>query len=55
MNIQFIGYQEDEFTGESWPLFNVLIKGHVLYGSTVSLETLESYDLKPESYPEKGE
>ena len=44
-DVNFIGWQET-LSGKSFPLFNISIAAHPLYGSTVSEATLRQFGLQ---------
>jgi len=42
---EFIGYQKT-FRGYAMPLYNITLREHPLYGSTVTEDTLQKYNLR---------
>ncbi|MDP1675440.1 MAG: hypothetical protein Q8L88_01145 [Bacteroidota bacterium] len=46
----FIGWQENSF-GESFALYNIIIAGHPLFGSTVTAASLRDMNLRVPDSP----
>ncbi len=49
---EFIGYQKSSW-GVNVPLYNIIVKEHPLYGSTVTEATLRKYKLRIPAGPPK--
>ncbi|MBP1647608.1 MAG: hypothetical protein H6Q30_1053 [Bacteroidetes bacterium] len=43
-HVKFLGWQKTR-TGELYPLYNIMVKGHPNFGSTVSDKTLQKLNL----------